>query len=254
MKAKHTLIILLFVAFSRIGSAQADTSHYMYSYLGVNGGYDVNMSGAKSNYINPFWATNGYNFYGSALFALKESYFGIICMAGYMHASFDLTNYLSDGIDSNRLYKYTEVEQGTYNLYYAMAGLNIKIPGRTTREAIELRFLIGPIHITQTAIQYSYSPNASPNNVTQVTLAPASTTTIGFCPGIGAGYKIDRHFAIMANADLFFTNFLINTNMESENGGNAVNQNLAFHSAVVDLQLTAGIIYTIGHITGNIAY
>ncbi len=258
MKTKRNLSVFVFTIFLLSASAQKDTTHYMFSFVSINAGYGMNtVSPASKILITPFWGSNGPTASVMALLALNESYFGIPVMLGYSAPKFDATDYGMQNPDTAQQYKYYTYDRsksGNYNIYYLMTGLDLKLPERTTREAFELRFVVGPMIATEPAFTYGYgNPNYLVEHVASI--SAANTVAIAFSPGISFGYKLTQHMAIMANADVLFAEMKFKAT-ESWNGFYYVGypRQIAILSAMGYLHLTGGIAYTFGKMTPNIAY
>lgn len=257
MKLKHYIIILL-VFCKGFVYAQADTSHYIYSMFGLNGGYGINLvSPANTKYANPFWTKGGPNISASGLIALRQSYFSVPVVIGYCAPVFDLQDFIGIDLDTTQPSRYQAVSSGNYHIYYAMTGLNVKVPHRTTREAIELRFMVGPLIATQGTISYNYinplTTPPSPTIISKTFINQSTCTTLAFSPGISLGYKLSKHFAVMGNADLFYALLRFYTTRDNtDDFGNTTSQSLYMRESMLYLQLSAGLTYSIGHIIGNI--
>jgi hypothetical protein len=137
-----------------------------------------------------------------------------------------------------------------------MTGLGLKIRGRTSRGAIELRVLVGPIIASEPAFTYSYeSPN--PNNIWLHTINVAAKATIGFgfSPGISLGYKLTQHLGLMANADMLFAQLIFKTSKSTYDPVYIMAPTpITIISSMAYLHLTGGLIYTLGKMTPNIVY
>jgi|GEM_PF-3408589 hypothetical protein len=258
MKTKRNLSVLVCTMFLLSASAQKDTSHYMFSFISINAGYGVNtVSPSSKTQVAPFWGTSGPTVSVMGLIALKGSYIGIPIMLGYSAPKFDAADYGKQNPDTSQRYKYytyNSSTSGNYNMYYLMTGLELKLPERTTREAFELRFMIGPLIATEPAFTYSYgNPNYLVEHVTSIT--SATSVAFAFSPGISFGYKLTQHLAIMADADVLFAQLKFSAT-ESWNDFNSVyvSPQITILSAMGYLHLTGGIAYTFGKMTPNISY
>jgi hypothetical protein len=243
----------MFVLGLRFTSAQKDTVHYMHSFVSVNAGYGINLRPASNTkYAYPFWGENTPEFSLSGLLALKSTYFGIPFVAGYLSPKFNISQYLGFYGDSSN-YPYQASGVNIYHVYYFMTGLNIKLPQRTTPFAIELRIMFGPVFLNQSDINYSYSTYPPANTISE-TIYRANTAALGFGPGIGLGYILSNHWALMANADMLIAEFEYHTTMSAIDNNSVSNQVIYMRSVLFYGNLTGSLVYTFGKMTPNIAY
>ncbi len=252
------LLITLTTAIDAYSQADTGKPHYMYSFIAVNVGYGTNLTSTSDNNIQPFFGTTGITINISGLLAFKEAYWGIPVMIGYSNPGFNVGAYAAANSDTNKLTTYTSGSAGRYSIYYLLSGLNLKLPQRTTREAVELRIMVGPLLASVPAISYSGKIAQAPNfNTYQTyTSSVSSATTVAFAisPGIGLGYKFSKHLALMAYSDLIFA--ALPLNLTTTNTINGTNETKSFvaHSSMAYVNFTASLAYSFGNIKANIAY
>jgi len=259
MKIKRSLVIALLTASLQFATAQTDTIHYMFSFVGINAGYGMNtISPSSLTQTIPFFGSNGPVFTATGLIALKESYFAVPIVLGYSAPKFDVAAYGSTNRDTSQAYngyRYSSGTAGSYSLIYAMTGLGLKIPGRTSRGAVELRVLVGPVIASEPVISYTYTDPYNPAAPAHtINISAATTVAFGFSPGISVGYKLTQHIAIMANADLLFAQLKFGTYENLHDSLNSEPQKTTIISSMAYLHLTGGLIYTLGKMTPNIVY
>ncbi len=231
----------------------------MFSFISVNAGYGANLIPNPNSTVQPFFGTSGPTINVSALIALKESYWGIPIMAGYCAPGLAVSKYAAVNSDTLFNASYKGGSAGHYNIYYLFSGLNLKAPGYTTRNAIELRVMVGPLIASMPAITYNNqipvvitNPNTCKTITTRV--SPSTVTSIGLSPGIGAGYKIAKHLAIMGYCDAIFAVFPFDISTANTSNGTVESQNFRKNSAMSYINLTAALAYSFGTIAPNIAY
>ncbi|HWY98044.1 MAG TPA: hypothetical protein VNY36_03060, partial [Bacteroidia bacterium] len=194
----------------------------------------------------------------SALLAIKESYWGISLMAGYSAPEFDLSAFAPLSSDTNKYNTFLGGSAAHYNIYYAFGGLCLKLPQRTTRGALELRIMIGPLICNSPDITYNTNIPQPPNYTTSRvnTTHISSFTAIGFamCPGIGIGHKISKHIAIMGYCDLIFTSFKFTTTITNTSPGSTETTYTPSQSVMDYVNVTATVAYSFGNIKATISY
>ncbi|HSY76998.1 MAG TPA: hypothetical protein VK890_09090, partial [Bacteroidia bacterium] len=239
---------------------QADTGkpHYMYSFIAVNAGWGKNLNQYTALVDRPFWGTDGPTVNVSALIAIKESYWGISLMAGYSAPGFALSAFAPLNSDTNKYNSFLGGSAAHYNIYYALGGLCLKLPQRTTRGALELRIMLGPLICNSPNITYTTNIPQPPNFTTSMvnTTHISSFTAVAFamCPGIGIGHKMSKHIAVMGYCDLIFTEFKYATTETNTSPGSNQTTNLHAESVIDYVNLTATVAYSFGNIKANISY
>lgn len=262
MRKQLTAIALFLQCFTAIG--QADSSrdkHYMYSFITVNVGWGKNITAQTENIRQPFWATNGPTANISALFALKESYWGIAAQLGYSTTAFNTKAYYpasaDTGIYVNNRVSVANVSAATYyNVYYLLGGLGIKLPQHTTQHAIEFRIMVGPMVCTMPALSYSEKINqAGVSTLYNVNSTRATAFSLAMSPGLGLGQKLTKHIAVMAYADILYSAMIFKThNTISSPGYETTITTVNNHSLMEYGNITASVCYTFGKMTPNITY
>ncbi len=230
----------------------------MYPFVAASVGYGQNLSNKPVNNVRPFWGTNGPTVNISALIALKESYWGIACMLGYSAPGFDLSAYAPLNSDTNKTNTFGGGSAGHYNIYYLMGGLNLKLPQRTTRGALEVRFMVGPLICTLPAITYTthipQGPAYTSYKVYTTNVTSATSSTFAMSPGIGLGHKMSRHLAVMAYCDLIFASFKFNTVTSTNSYVSSETHSNISESVMSYVNFSATLSYSFGYIRPNIMY
>lgn len=255
---RRLLFLLLLVA-SLPAYSQTDSAKvkYIYDFVTVNAGYGTNIVSPSGKTARPWWAKSGPVITLSGIWAPKQSYMYIPVTIGYSAPAFSLSEFATNNTDTNKLSSYAGGSAGNYHIYYLLAGIGIKIPGHTTRYAIELRFTTGPLVSTFPHVSYTSNIPAAPLYTTTRTVTtyinPATAIGIAISAGISAGYKLNKHWGLMANADLLSAGLRFTPSQTTSDNINQP-QSIIIRSSYNYAMYTAGIVYTLGTIIPNIEY